>query len=237
MQDARSRLAVALAVSVALHLSLIFRVAVRTPAPLTSPVLARLQPEPPEKLTPPAEITKVSRTPLAAAAVEPRPPAPRPELALTAEPALERDGPVALPAPPLDTALPSVEMPLLADPTWYPAGQLDLYPRALEPVRPAYPEQAAQDGIGGEVTLLLSVDEHGAVQEAAVVQAAPAGHFEGVALAAFETARFAPAQKDGRSVRSRVLVRVSFDPREVGGKQSNLLPRRHEDTKKDETWE
>jgi protein TonB len=73
------------------------------------------------------------------------------------------------------------------------------------------------------------------VQEAAVVQAAPEGHFEGVAVAAFQTARFAPAQKDGRSVRSRVLVRVSFDP--VGLKQSNPSPRRHEDTKKDDTWE
>jgi protein TonB len=65
-----------------------------------------------------------------------------------------------------------------------------------------------------------------------VVQAAPAGYFEGAAVAAFETARFAPAQKDGRSVRSRVLVRVSFDP--VGLKQSNPSPRRHEDTKNGE---
>ena len=90
-------------------------------------------------------------------------------------------------------------MPLLADPTWYSAQQLDVYPRALSPVRPAYPEQAAQQGIGGEVTLLLMVDEQGSVEEVSVAQAAPEGYFEAAAVAAFRTARFEPAQKDGRT--------------------------------------
>ena len=103
-------------------------------------------------------------------------------------------------------------MPLLSDPTWYTAEQLDVYPRALGTVRPVYPDQAAAQGIGGDVTLLLMVDERGTVEEMSVVQAAPEGHFEGAAVAAFRTMRFEPARKDGRSVRSRILVRVSFDP-------------------------
>ncbi len=103
-------------------------------------------------------------------------------------------------------------MPLLADPTWYSAQQLDVYPRALSPVQPAYPEPAAQEGIRGEVTVLLMVDEQGTVEEVSVARALPEGYFEAAAVAAFRTARFEPAQKDGRSVRSRILVRVSFDP-------------------------
>jgi len=103
-------------------------------------------------------------------------------------------------------------MPLLSDPTWYTADQLDVYPRALSSIRPAYPERAAAQGIGGAVTVLVMVDERGSVEEASAQQAAPEGYFEAAAVAALRTIRFEPARKDGRSVRSRILVRVSFDP-------------------------
>jgi periplasmic protein TonB len=103
-------------------------------------------------------------------------------------------------------------MPLLADPTWYSAEQLDVYPRAVTGVQPHFPAQAARERIRGEVTLLLKVDERGTVEEATVAQAVPEGYFEAAAVAAFRTARFDPAQKDGRSVRSRLVVRVWFDP-------------------------
>ena len=57
-------------------------------------------------------------------------------------------------------------MPLLADPTWYRAQDLDVYPRAVEPVAPAYPMQAQQERIGGEVTLVLKVDERALIETA-----------------------------------------------------------------------
>jgi protein TonB len=156
----------------------------------------------------------------------------RPKSASQPPPAAELLGPVPLPAPPPDSDLPSVAMPLLADPTWYSPQQLDVYPRALSSVQPAYP---AQTGIRGEVTLLLMVNERGTVEDVSVVRAVPEGYFEAAAVAAFQAARFEPARKDGRNVRSRIVLRVSFDPDSAPGDlQGNLTPRRHEDTKNGE---
>jgi protein TonB len=215
MQDARSRLLTALAASAALHLALIYAVTVRAPEPLTAPLIGRLQREPPvlgespgratpppglRPASPPGASSTVRGAPLARV----RPPAPVP-------PAAEAAGPVPLPTAAPDTSLPSVVMPLLADPTWYTAEELDVYPRALGPVRPAYPDSAAAQGMSGEVTLVLMVDENGAVQDVSVANAAPEGHFEAAAVAAFRVIRFEPARRDGRSVRSRIVIRVSFD--------------------------
>ncbi len=233
MRDARSRLLLAIVVSAALHLLLIYGIAVRAPAPLTAPIAARLQPEAaPLGGLPTLADSRASLEPISVATTHPIPLAgglpptqaiPRPTPA--PPPAAQLRRPVLFPTPPPDAALPSVTMPLLADPTWYSAQQLDVYPRALGAVQPAYPGQAANAGIGGEVTLLLMVDEAGSVEEVAVAQAVPQGYFEAAAIAAFRTARFAPAQKDGRSVRSRILVRVSFDPASVARDQQTSLSR------------
>ena len=212
MPDARSSLLIAIGVSAALHLSLIYGVTVRAPAREPAPIVARLQPTPPVQGGRSAWLTRVSPPLRATRAVMSAAPAAHPEWSSPPPPAAQLAQTAALHLPPPDSALPSVEMPLLADPTWYPANQLDVYPRALEPVQSAYPAQARDDGVGGEVTLLLSVDERGTVQDASVAHASPGGYFEAAALSAFQSARFAPARKDGRSVRSRILVRVSFDP-------------------------
>lgn len=123
--------------------------------------------------------------------------------------------PPAMPASPVaeqvSRLLPALEVPLLEDPTWYPAKQLDVHPTALYPIKPAYPDKAAEQGLEGNVVLLLLIDEAGAVKEAAVVEANPEGAFEESALAAFREARFAPAQKNGRAVKSRVLIRVTYE--------------------------
>ncbi len=212
MGDARSRLVFAIAASGALHLALIYGVTVRAPPPPASPVIARLQypsPGAPPVTLAPNLPPRPSPMPGAAQRARHSPPA-RPGIRATQPPSVLPA--TAVSTPPPDLPLPSIAMPLLADPTWYRAQDLDLYPRALGPVAPAYPMQAQQEGIGGEVTLVLKVDEHGAVRDIAVVQAAPEGYFEAAAMAAFQTARFMPAERDGRSVRSEVVVRVSFDP-------------------------
>jgi protein TonB len=210
----RSRLLFALAASGALHLVLIYGVTVRAPPPPASPVIARLQyPAPGAPPAAPKRLPQPSPVPAAAAWAEHRS-APAGSEIGGSQPPPVLPAAVAAPLPP-DSPLPSVEMPLLADLTWYRAQDLDLYPRALGPVAPAYPMQAQQEGIGGEVTLVLKVDEHGAVQDVAVVQAVPEGYFEAAAISAFQTARFMPAERDGRGVRSEVVVRVSFDPRQA----------------------
>ena len=113
-------------------------------------------------------------------------------------------------------ALPIVEMQGTPEAdTWYPAKQLDMLPVAKVEVQPQYPERAAADSVGGEVTLLLLVDEMGEVRERNVVEADPPGVFDEAALAAFEDVHFQPAMKDGRRVRSRVVVTLTFDPTSV----------------------
>jgi len=114
-----------------------------------------------------------------------------------------------------ESPLPEIESVAAVDDTWYAARQLDVLPTALVEVQPVYPEAAATQSIGGEVTLLLLVDEMGQVRERSVVASEPPGVFDEAALAAFRKVPFQPAMKDGRRVRSRVLVTVNFNPDSV----------------------
>lgn len=116
--------------------------------------------------------------------------------------------PAAAPTPERLAQLP-VAVPV--DPTYYPAPQVDVHPKALDAIDPAYPEAAALAHMKGKVILLLRVDETGSVRETSVVEAEPRGYFEESALAAFRTARFTPAMKNGRPVRARVLIQVNYD--------------------------
>jgi protein TonB len=205
-RDAQLRLLLALALSAALHLSLIYGVAVgRSEPTLAHVILARVQPA--------ADAPKVGR--IAAA----HPAALRRLIDATSEAqgntspfsAPPESQPAAAAASVLnDSRAPAVEVPALVDPTWYTAKDLDLYPQALTPVEPPYP--ASVSDVAGEVTVLLAIDEYGAVQDSSVVTAQPPGYFEESALSVFRTARFAPAQRDGRPVRSRIVVKVRFAP-------------------------
>jgi periplasmic protein TonB len=110
--------------------------------------------------------------------------------------------------------LPKADLPFPIDLQWYEARDLDTYPRALLPIDAVYPTGAAADNARGMVVLLLSIDEHGSVHEAAVVSAEPAGYFEASALSAAHAATFAAGQKDGHNVRSKLIVKLRFAPQE-----------------------
>jgi len=103
-------------------------------------------------------------------------------------------------------------IPSIPDPVHYPVRDLDIYPQALNPIRPVYPHEARVAQIGGSVTLLVLIDEAGRVVGTSVADAAPGGLFEQAALQALAGSAFYPAQKDGRTVRSRILVKLEFDP-------------------------
>ena len=100
----------------------------------------------------------------------------------------------------------------LADPVHYSASELDIFPRTLAPIAPGYPHAAIAGRSTGYVTLQVLIDEAGRVVDTAVLDAAPEGVFEEAAQQAITAASFSPAQKDGRIVRSRVLVKIEFDP-------------------------
>jgi len=101
---------------------------------------------------------------------------------------------------------------MVPDPMHYPANELDVYPRAQHTIAPAYPKGALETQTAGFVTLLVLIDEVGRVTVSTVVDATPDGVFEQAAQQALAKAVFYPAQKEGHSVRSRILVKVEFDP-------------------------
>jgi protein TonB len=101
-------------------------------------------------------------------------------------------------------------LPLGIDTTWYLARQVDVHPRAIGRIDPAYPEEARRRNQEGTLKLMLKIDELGRVKEAEVVEAQPPGMFDEAALAAFRNARFQPAMKDGRPVRYQAYMRVDF---------------------------
>ena len=103
-------------------------------------------------------------------------------------------------------------IPTIPDPVHYPARDLDIYPHALNPIRPVYPQAAREAQVAGSVTLLVLIDEAGRVLGTSVADAEPGGVFEQVAQQALANSTFYPAQKDGRTVRSRILVKLEFDP-------------------------
>ena len=198
--DAAARFVLALAASLALHLAVVFGVQIKAAQPV---VRARAVIEARIERAPQAKV-KLLLTESVADTAEKKPEEPKPS---EEKPVLQPPAP-AEPAPAM---LPTLDIPLLEDPTWYPAKQVDVHPTALSLIKPGYPEKAAEQGVEGNVVLLLLIDEAGVVKEATVAEANPEGVFEESALAAFREARFAPAQKNGRAVKSRVLIKVSYE--------------------------
>jgi protein TonB len=103
-----------------------------------------------------------------------------------------------------------VELPLIRDPVYYPARQLDVYPQPVVMIQPKCPDNAVAQRINGRVQVLLLIDEFGVVNEVSIVVAQPAGIFDDATLQGFRAARFLPAQKQGNHVKSRVVLRVNF---------------------------
>lgn len=97
------------------------------------------------------------------------------------------------------------------DLTYYSARELDVQPHALREIVPAYPPDADRRRLSGKVRLQIELEADGRVRDVSVVSASPPEVFDESAVAAFREARFAPAQKNGRPVRARVLIEVVYD--------------------------
>ena len=205
---ASTRLALALAISLAFHLSLILGLQVR-PAQVgetrQNVIDVRLEQPAAAPIQQPETVVRKEAQPtkLATPAPQPAPQAPK-TVAEVAPPT-----PTA-PQPP--SALPGVDIPLIEDPTYYPAKQLDVLPKPLQPVKPKYPAEADAANVGGQVKMLILIDEQGAVRDISVVEARPEGYgFEESAVEAFRNVRFNPAIRKGRAVKSRGIFVVTFD--------------------------
>jgi periplasmic protein TonB len=209
---ARLRLLVAFTLSLVLHVVLLLSVPVNPTGGMpnvVATIYARLEPATPEPAVnsepPPPDATLIpadTATVPAVEAVEPKPPPPQAQAETKPEPK-----PVT---PPPYSPSGGIELPLIRDPTYYPAKQLDVYPQPLTAIKLDYPESAAAERIDGRLLMLLLIDEFGVVNEASVVEAHPEGYFEETTLSVFRATRFSPAQKQGHPVKSRVLLQVKY---------------------------
>lgn len=91
---------------------------------------------------------------------------------------------------------------------YLPTSLLDSKAGLLSEIVIEYPESAG--GQSGRVALQLFIDEYGIVREVLVSQAIPPGFFEQAAVTAFSGARFSPALRNGRPVKSQMMVEVDF---------------------------
>lgn len=78
-------------------------------------------------------------------------------------------------------------------------------------IEPIYPEYAKQHNIEGKVQLRITVSASGGVEDARVLETTDR-MFNEPALRAAREWRFRPARKDGKKVRSVVVVPVVFRP-------------------------
>lgn len=91
-------------------------------------------------------------------------------------------------------------------PIYYTAHELDVYPTLREPLNINWAGSLEP----GWLTVGLSLDETGVVEEISMLDASVDRGTEAVLREALRAARFTAALKDGRAVKSRIFVRVRF---------------------------
>lgn len=152
-----------------------------------------------------------------------RPPARAPqsmpqEAALSRPSSLPARAPASQPAlsRPADTAGSVFDLPLLADPRYYAAKELDVQPVASPRPQPDYPAQAQEEGVAGRVVVRLHLEADGSISRTEVVSVTPAGAFgelfRKATLDALNAVRFKPAWRNGQPVRAVLEIPVVFEP-------------------------
>jgi protein TonB len=105
------------------------------------------------------------------------------------------------------SAAESLTLPPAPDSRYYPARDLDTYPRPLAPLQ----LDVLREGRTGEVRFEMLIDEAGVVQGVIFIEPSQPGAVEEGLRAVLAAARFQPALKDGRAVRSRLVLSVSLE--------------------------
>lgn len=90
-----------------------------------------------------------------------------------------------------------------------PLAELDLMPRPLKQVPPAYPAVMREFGITGRAVVSFVIGSDGAVADAKVLSSTH-GAFDEPALAALAEWKFAPGQKAGMAVNTRAEMALVF---------------------------
>jgi len=98
---------------------------------------------------------------------------------------------------------------VLAEIAVFDLTELDKHPLPIQRIAPTYPYEAKQSGISGWVKVFFIVDETGSVRTPRV-DASSHQEFESAALDAVRLWKFTPGVKDGRKVRTRMLLPFVF---------------------------
>jgi protein TonB len=106
-----------------------------------------------------------------------------------------------------------VDLRYLSD-NYLTSREVDVRAAPVNDVDLVYPLQAYQNRVRGKVMLRLLINERGGLDNVSVLESEPRGTFEEAALTATWALRFSPAMKNGRSVKSRQDIEVTFDPYE-----------------------
>lgn len=213
LSPAQARFALALAASALIHIWLAAGTAFEAPARLApriaSALTARLEPAAASSdlaVRRDAELSPVTQMD-SQLSPAPRPaPPPGPSARAAARHAMGASPDAA------GTRVTAFEPPHVVDPTYYSARELDAYPTPISLLKFEYPVRAARENLGGRVLVMLLLDATGTVDNVSVVTAEPPGYFEDAVRTVIAAARFLPARKDGRAVKSRVLIHVNYDP-------------------------
>ena len=87
--------------------------------------------------------------------------------------------------------------------------KFDEPPMPTKTVAPVYPNELKREGVAGMVTMSITVDESGSVQNA-IVKKSTRPEFEQPAIDAVSKWKFEPAKKDGKPVSVQVVIPVKF---------------------------
>jgi hypothetical protein len=109
----------------------------------------------------------------------------------------------------------SASLPLIPDPTVYDVRDLDSYPRPVAPLDVGRYENSETGG-SAAIRFELTIDERGAVSEIVLTGSRAAGTVEADLRSMLAATRFIPARKEGRAVKSRVLLSINLAKRRDG---------------------
>lgn len=96
-------------------------------------------------------------------------------------------------------------------PRYYLAHELDVRPQIRTRVNPEYPRPASEQGITANLVIRIYIDETGRVEKVAVPGNGTSSLFADAVSAAFMKAGYTPGIKDGKPVKSLVLIEVNFE--------------------------
>lgn len=109
---------------------------------------------------------------------------------------------------------PLIKAPLPQLDRYYRSDELDVRAVPINEVMLVYPKRAYEMRISGRVILRALINERGDMDKVDVLDATPRGVFEEAALEAAGAVKYSPALKNGQPVKSQKIIEVAFDPYE-----------------------